>query len=321
MARALLRDVVLKHFSNDSLNALGDAAVLDAPAGRLAFTTDSFVVNPLFFPGGDIGKLAVCGTINDLAVSGAQPLTMSCSLIIEEGFLIRNLEKILVSMSRTLQQAGIRIVTGDTKVVERGAAQGIFINTAGIGAVQNPIPSGAHTVQPGDSVLVSGPIGDHGTAVMACREGLEFQGDLRSDCAPLHSLARALLNTAPHTRFMRDATRGGLAAVLHELCENQAWGVELDETLIPVRPQVAALCEMLGLDPLHAANEGTLAAVVPADQAPAALAAVQAHEHGCGAALIGRISTQYPARVCLRTSIGGLRIVDAPSGEQFPRIC
>lgn len=321
LARDLLRGVVLKHFSNTTLDALGDAALLQAPTGRLAFTTDSFVVNPLFFPGGDIGRLAACGTINDLAVSGARPLALSCALIIEEGFPVHDLEVILESMKTVLESEGVAVVTGDTKVVERGAAHGLFINTAGIGVVQDPAPAGAHAVRPGDAVLVSGPIGDHGMAVLACREGLEFQGDLRSDCASLYAPVRALLMAAPETRLIRDATRGGLAAILHEWCEDRDWGVELDEAAIPVRPETAALCDILGLDPLHAANEGTFAAVVPADQAQAALQSLHSLPATHGAAIIGRIRADFPGRVVLDTRIRGRRIVDRPAGDPFPRIC
>ena len=247
IARSLIEEIIQKYFSNKWLDLLSDAALLQVPGGQVAFTTDSFVVQPLFFPGGDIGKLSVCGTVNDLAVMGARPLALSCGLIIEEGFSVAALEKILQSMKTMLDLAGVPVVAGDTKVVERGAAHGLFINTAGIGMVQTPAPSGPDSIQPGDAILINGSVGDHGVAVMACRQGLKFESDIRSDCAPLNGLVQTLLEAAPGTRFMRDATRGGVAAVLNEMCAGRAWGSLLEERAIPVNPGVAALCDLLGV--------------------------------------------------------------------------
>lgn len=321
MSRDLISKLILKYFTNPQLQSMPDAAAISAPRGPLAFTTDSYVVRPLFFPGGDIGRLSVCGTVNDLAVVGAQPLALSCGLIIEEGFLLSDLERILESMCAALDETGAPVVTGDIKVVEKGAAQGLFINTSGIGEICENAPTGVETIVPGDRILVNGTLGDHGVAVLAQREGIRFDADVRSDCAPLNGLTRALLHAAPGVRFMRDPTRGGLASALNEICEGRAWGVELEQVAIPVLPPVAALCEILGLDPLHVANEGKIVAVVSDEHAEAALNAMKSHPLGKNAAMIGAVTADHPGRVTVRTPWGGARLLDMISGEQLPRIC
>lgn len=321
MSRDLVSKLILKYFTSPQLESMPDAATIPVPRGSLAFTTDSYVVQPLFFPGGDIGRLSVCGTINDLAVVGAQPLALSCGLIIEEGFLISDLERILDSMRAALDQAGAPVVTGDVKVVEKGAAQGLFINTAGVGEICANPPTGVESIAPGDRIIVSGTLGDHGIAVLTCREGIRFDADVRSDCAPLNGLTRALLDAAPGVRFMRDPTRGGLASALNEICEGREWGVELEQEAIPISPQAAALCEILGLDPLHVANEGKIVAVVSEEQSAAALTALKSHSLGADAAIIGTVSMDHPGRVTVRAPYGGSRLLDMMSGEQLPRIC
>ena len=279
------------------------------------------MITPPFFPGGDIGKLAVCGTVNDLAMRGAQPLYMSVGFILEEGLSMRDLERIVESMGRTAAGVGVQIVAGDTKVVNRGSADRIFINTAGIGLVPAGVELSAARVQAGDAVLVSGTLGDHGMAVMIRREGLAFESELKSDCAPLNGLVAQLLETVPHVHCLRDPTRGGLATVLNEIAERAGVGIEIEEMSIPVRDEVRAACELLGLDPLYVANEGKLIATVPAHEADAALAAMRGHPLGCEAALIGRVTEEHPGRVVLRTPLGAHRIVDMLVGEQLPRIC
>ena len=309
-------------FDNDVLAQGGDAAVLAPRAGRLAFTTDSFVVSPLFFPGGDIGSLAVHGTVNDLATSGAVPRWLTAAFVLEEGLPLSDLARIVDSMARAAADAGVRIVTGDTKVVERGKGDGIFINTAGVGEIPDGIDLGVGRARPGDVVLLSGTLGDHGVAIMSHRAGLAFETTLMSDSQALHGLVGALLEAVPGgVRLLRDPTRGGLSATLNELGRASAVGITLDETAIPVREEVRGACELLGLDPMNVANEGKLVAVVAPDCAAAALAAMRAHPAGADAAIVGEIVEDPLQLVRMRTSIGGERVVDWLHGEQLPRIC
>jgi hydrogenase expression/formation protein HypE len=319
----LIADLFLSRFANDWLNQLDDSAVLDIAdsSERLAFTTDSYVVRPLFFPGGNIGKLAVCGTVNDLSMSGAVPLYLSAGFIIEEGLLLADLTRIVETMADTARQAGVHIVTGDTKVVERGSADGLFINTAGVGTVPAGIRVSGRNVRPGDAVLLSGSVGDHGMAVMSQREGLRFATALESDCAPLNGLVAAMLAAARTLHALRDPTRGGLATTLNEWAGSSSVGIELQEDRIPVRPEVRGACEMLGLDPLYVANEGKLIAAVPPDQVEAVLAAMRGHEHGRRAEVIGQAVADHPGRVVLRTTLGTRRVLNVLAGEQLPRIC
>ena len=296
-------------------------AALQEPGARLAFTTDSFVVTPLEFPGGDIGKIAVCGTVNDLVVGGARPLWLSAAFIIEEGTEIALLRRIAASMQAEAQAAGVRIVTGDTKVVERGKGDGVFVTTAGVGVIPAGRDLGAAHITVGDAVLVNGYLGDHGAAILAARGDMALETDLQSDCAALGHLMEAVLAAAPGTRAARDATRGGLASALNEMAAEAGVAVELDETHLPLRPEVRGVCEILGLDPLYLANEGTLVLFVPQDQAAAALAAMQTRPEGRHAAIIGTARAGQGGRVTLRSPFGGARIVDMLVGEQLPRIC
>ena len=323
MTHELIRDVFVRHFDHPALDAMGDAAVLPAlPEGRLAMTTDSYVVQPLFFPGGDIGELAVCGTVNDLAVAGARPLYLTSGFILEEGLPWETLERVVASMAATARETGVRIVAGDTKVVERGAADGLFINTAGVGVVPSGLALDPARLQPGDALLVNGTMGDHGLAVMIQREALAFGSALESDSAPLNGLIAAVLGSARGSvRCMRDATRGGLATVLNEWTETAAVGIEVEERAIPVREDVRAACEFLGLDPLYAANEGKVVIALAAEAAETALAAMRAHPLGRDAALIGRITAEHPGRVALRTPYGARRVLPMLTGAQLPRIC
>jgi hydrogenase expression/formation protein HypE len=322
----LIDDVFVGAFDNAWLAPLEDQARLDLAAlarsgDRLAFTTDAYVVDPLFFPGGDIGKLAVCGTVNDLAVGGALPLYLSCAVIVEEGVPVELLRRVSASMARTAQEAGVHIVTGDTKVVPRGACDKLFVTTTGIGVIPAGVELGADRARPGDTVLVSGVLGDHGAAILCARGDMALDTPVESDCAPLHGLIRALLDAAPGVRFMRDATRGGLATVLNEVAAASQVAIEIDEALTPIREPVRGFCEILGLDPLYLANEGRIALIAPPGEADAALAAMRAHPLGAGATAIGRVLGGEPARVTMRTLVGGRRIVDMLVGEQLPRIC
>ncbi len=320
-AARLVRQVFLSRFGTGPV--LEDAAVLElgARAGtRLAFTTDSFVVRPLFFPGGDIGRLAVCGTVNDLAMMGALPRYLSVGFILEEGLEIAVLEAVADSMARTAGQAGVQLVTGDTKVVGRGEADGLYINTSGLGILEGGSALSAAHCRPGDQVLVSAPVGDHGTAVMVAREGFDLGGQLRSDCRPLGARVQRLLAAAPGTRCLRDPTRGGLASALLELCQASRVGMSLEEEAIPVRPAVASACELLGLDPLYVACEGCFVAVVPHDQGPAALRELRARGGGQDAAIIGQVVAD-PQALVLRTAVGGRRPLLPLEGAQLPRIC
>jgi hydrogenase expression/formation protein HypE len=298
-----------------------DSAVVEANGVRLAFTTDTFVVSPLFFPGGDIGKLAVFGTVNDLAMAGAKPLWLSAAFLLEEGFPLDSLRRIVASMQQAAEESGVRIVTGDTKVVDRGKGDGVFVNTAGIGLVPAGIDISPARVAEGDAILVSGDLGRHGIAIMSVREGLEFAGALQSDCASLADLAAALVSLGLDLHCLRDLTRGGLASALNEIALDAQVGMELEEGAIPVSEPVAAACELLGLDPLYVANEGRLVAFVPGQTAEQALAILRRHPAACGAAIIGRASSRHPGMVELRSPIGGRRVLDLLSGEQMPRIC
>ncbi len=317
----LIQHLFVPLFDNPALAGLNDQAVLDINGARLAFTTDSFVVKPLFFPGGDIGSLAVHGTINDLAVSGALPLFISAAFILEEGLPMDDLGRITTSLANAAKVAGVQVVTGDTKVVNKGNGDGIFINTAGIGIVPNDLHIAADQARPGDVIIVSGPIGDHGMAIMSVREGLSFETELISDSAPLHTLIAAMLGVTHDIHCLRDATRGGVAAVLNELAERSKVGFVIEESAVPVRPAVMAACEMLGIDPLYVANEGKLVAVVPEIHAEAVLAAMRQHPYGLDATIIGRTVDEHPGLVLTQTGIGGRRVVDMPLGEILPRIC
>jgi hydrogenase expression/formation protein HypE len=326
LSAELVEQVFLRAFANPVLDRLGDSCVLDmagalAGGGRLAFSTDSYVVRPLIFPGGSIGDLAVNGTVNDLAMSGATPLFLSAGFIVEEGFHVGDLVTIADAMGSAARRAGVAIVTGDTKVVERGKGDGCYVNTAGIGVVPPGIALSPAAIRPGDVVLASGTLGDHGMAIMSVREGLEFEAEITSDTAPLHGLVATMLAACPAIRVLRDPTRGGVATSLNEVAQAAGQGIEIDEAAVPVRPAVAAACEFLGLDPLQVANEGKLIAIVPADAADAVLAAMRARPEGRDAVLLGRVTAEHPRLVVMRTRIGGRRVIPMPLGEQLPRIC
>ncbi|MBP6978971.1 MAG: hydrogenase expression/formation protein HypE [Bacteroidales bacterium] len=323
LSRSLIRDLFLTWFSNRVLQAQGDSAVLPADGSHLAFTTDAFVVDPIFFPGGDIGKLAVAGTVNDLAVAGAQPVYLTASFIIEEGFAVKDLERIVQSMAEEAEQADIQIVAGDTKIVNRGKCDKIFITTSGVGWVDEPFLSVSlgTNIRPGDKIIINGPVGDHGMAILAARELHQFKTDIGSDCASLNHIIQKIKEICRDIRFMRDVTRGGLATVLAELAENRLFGVEIHESAIPVNENTRGLCELLGYDPLYVANEGKFIAVVPADSASDVLTAFKSHPLGREAAIIGNIVEQHPGHVWMNTAIGGKRMIDMLAGEQLPRIC
>ena len=314
----LIENIIVPAFSNPALNALSDGAIISG-AGEIAFSTDSFVVDPIFFPGGDIGKLSVCGTVNDLAMCGAEPKYLSCAFIIEEGLESEKLEKIVASIRDAARSAGVQIVTGDTKVVERGRGDKIYINTAGIGVMKYPGLS-PRNIRPGDKVIVSGTVGDHGTAVMLARNGM-MQGELKSDCAALNGLADAILSLGAGVRVLRDPTRGGVATTLNEFTEGTALSIELEEEQIPVRPQVRAACDMLGLEPLYCANEGKLLAVVSPEDTERVLARMRELPEGADAAVIGTVSDRHPGRVVMKTAFGGTRILQKLADAQLPRIC
>jgi hydrogenase expression/formation protein HypE len=318
----LIADIFQSAFDNEWLRQGNDQAAFDAPAGRMVMSTDGYVVSPLFFPGGDIGSLAVHGTINDIAMAGARPLYLSASFIIEEGFPFGDLQRIAQSMGDASRAAGVPVITGDTKVVERGKADGVFISTTGVGVVPAGVDLSGDRARPGDPVILSGTLGDHGIAVMSKRQNLEFETQILSDSAALHRLVADIVEAAgPWLRAMRDPTRGGLAATLNELAHQSGVGFRLDEEAMPVKPEVAAACELLGLDPLYVANEGKLVAIVAPEGAAAALAAMRAHPLGRDAALIGETVADENRFVQMVTSFGGGRIVDWLSGEQLPRIC
>ena len=319
----LMRQIFLPHFTHPALHRQDDQAVVNCGGARLAFTTDTFVVKPLFFRGGDIGSLAVHGTINDLAMGGATPLFLSVAMIIEEGLPMETLKRITRSLAQAADAAGVAVVTGDTKVVERGSGDGLFLNTSGIGLMPEGLTLSAAQARPGDVILLSGPVGDHGMAIMAEREGLEFETELASDSAALHTLAAAMLDAVAQgeIRCMRDPTRGGLSSALNEIAGMARVGMRLRDEWIPVRPAVRAACEMLGLDPLYVANEGKVIAIVAPDGADAVLAAMRAHPLGLDAARIGTVAAAHPGLVLLETSLGTNRVLDMLSGDQLPRIC
>ena len=328
MMADLIEHLFAPAFDNEWLGQMGDSTVLEqlAVGGQhLAFTTDSFVVSPLFFPGGNIGELAVYGTVNDLAMRGAKPLFLSAGFILEEGLPMETLGRIVNSMAAACKQAGVKIATGDTKVVQRGHGDGIYINTSGIGLIPAGVDIGPANARPGDALLVSGTMGDHGIAIMSVREGLTFETQIQSDTAPLNGLVDAMMKSGGDKptpiHCLRDATRGGLAAVLNELAISSKVGIEFDERKVPLRPEVNAACEMLGLDPFYVANEGKLVAIVAAEAAESVLAAMHRHEFGKEAVIIGKVVESHPGLVTAKTSIGGMRVVDLPAGELLPRIC
>lgn len=326
MMKRIIDDVFFEAYAGDELRRGDDAAVLPAPpaGARLALSTDSFVVTPHFFPGGDIGHLAVCGTVNDVATAGAVPQYLSCGFVLEEGFPMDDLRRICASMAACAKEAGVRIVTGDTKVVNRGHGDGVYINTTGVGFVPEGRELSGRLIQPGDKVILSGTLGDHGITIMSCREGLNFSANIESDAAPLNHLIADVLAAAPHTRCFRDPTRGGIASTLNELAEQSGTDITVDEDAIPVKDAVLGACEMLGYDVMQVANEGKMVCVVAADEAEAALAAMRKSPYGADAAIIGRVTEADPARgpkVFLRTAFGSTRILDMLVGEQLPRIC
>ncbi len=322
MMHTLIEDIFIKHFSNSILKEQTDSAILQVGSSEIAFTTDSFVIDPLFFPGGNIGKLAVCGTVNDLSVSGAEPLYLSVSFIIEEGFPLSELEIIVESLAAEAKKAGVLIVTGDTKVVNKGKCDKLFINTAGIGRMkkENILVSKALDIKPGDVIIINGTIGDHGMAVMNARESFNFKTNVESDCASLNHLIREVLDKSM-VKFMRDPTRGGVATVLNELVAKTKLGIEIDESSLPINPGVKAMCELLGFDPLHIANEGKVLIVAGEKEGSEILEVLKKNELGSKSKIIGRVVIDHPGKVVLKNETGGRRIIDSLSGDQLPRIC
>jgi hydrogenase expression/formation protein HypE len=319
--RDLIEEVFLDQFHDEILLRLEDAATLPVDSARIAMSTDTYTVSPLFFPGGDIGRLAVCGTVNDVATSGATPLYMSVGFVLEEGLAVDELKRVLVSMAESAREAGVRIVTGDTKVVERGHGDGMYVNTAGVGALPDGVELSGASCRAGHRILISGTLGDHGIAVVSKREGLTFETDIVTDAAPLNSLVAAVLEAAPDTRCFRDPTRGGLASTLNELASASGVTMEVDEASVPVNDQVRGACEMLGYDVFQVANEGKMVVVVPAEQADAALEAMRGAPYGEHAAVIGDVTDAAAGKVYVRTEFGAKRIMDMLVGEQLPRIC
>jgi hydrogenase expression/formation protein HypE len=320
-SRDLVERIFVPAFANPQLDARHDGAVLSLPSGRVAFTTDSYVVRPLFFPGGDIGSLAVNGSVNDLAMCGARPVALSVGLVIEEGFPLADLERVAASMARAAREAGVSIVTGDTKVVERGKGDGLYVSTAGIGVIEHAVVVEPASVREGDHILLSGDIGRHGIAILSARESLGFATRLESDCAPLAAPVSALLDAGVEVHCLRDLTRGGLGAALVEIAEAAGARFEIDEAAIPVGEAVAGACELLGLDPLYVANEGRFVAFVPAVDADRALDVLRGHAVSREARTVGRVTGCGRGRVALRTALGALRVVDLPAGDLLPRIC
>jgi hydrogenase expression/formation protein HypE len=321
LSAELLESIFLPAFSNPVLDKLDDQALLRINGSRLAFTTDAFVVTPLFFPGGDIGRLAINGTVNDLAMSGARPLYLAAAFILEEGLSTNELRRIVQSMSDAAKGAGVQLVTGDTKVVNRGKGDKIFISTTGIGVVERPVNISADRAQPGDKIILSGYVGDHGMAILSQRENLEFEGVIESDCAALHTLVGDMLDLCTDIRCLRDPTRGGVATVLNEIAGRSNVGMLLQENEIPIRETVRGACEILGLDPLYVANEGKLVAIVPPDSANALVERMRQHPLGSEACVIGEVVGDHAGMVLMKTVIGGARVVDTLFGEQLPRIC
>ncbi len=317
----LVAELFLRHLDNALLNQGNDQACFPAPSGRMVMTTDGHVVSPLFFPGGDIGALAVHGTINDVAMAGARPLHLSAAFILEEGFPLAELERIVISMAGAAKAAGVAVVTGDTKVVEAGKGDGVFITTTGVGVVPDGIEISGDRAEPGDAILVSGSIGDHGIAILSKRENLEFETEIRSDSAALHGLVAAMVEAVPSIHCLRDPTRGGLGTTLNELAQQSGVGMRIREDAIPIKPDVAAACELLGIDPLYVANEGKLVAICPAAEAERLLSVLRGHPLGRDASVIGEVVADEHAFVQMETGFGGQRMVDWLTGEQLPRIC
>ncbi|MCG6858566.1 MAG: hydrogenase expression/formation protein HypE [Salaquimonas sp.] len=317
----LIRDLFQRHLSNAFLDQGNDAALLPAETGRLVVSTDGHVISPLFFPGGDIGSLSVHGTLNDVAMAGAKPLYLTAGFILEEGFPLADLERIVISMATAAREAGVPIVTGDTKVVEKGKGDGVFITTTGVGTVPDGVEISAKRVKPGQAVLISGSIGDHGVAILSKRENLEFETEIRSDSAALHTLVAAMVEAVPGIAMLRDPTRGGLSATLNEIAHAAQIGMKLDEAAIPLKPDVHAACELLGLDPLNVANEGKLICICEAGDAEKLLAVMRAHPKGADAAIIGHVVEDDACLIQMETGFGGARVVDWLAGEQLPRIC
>ncbi|MER9203493.1 hydrogenase expression/formation protein HypE [Mesorhizobium sp. M0933] len=317
----LIRDIFQRHLANEFLAQANDAALLGTVCGRLVMATDAHVISPLFFPGGDIGALAVHGTINDVAMMGARPLWLSASFILEEGFLLAELERIVVSMAFAAREAGVPVVTGDTKVVEKGKGDGVFISATAVGVLADGTDISGSNARPGDAILVSGTMGDHGVAILSKREHLDFETEIISDSQALHDLVAAMLGSVPGIRVLRDPTRGGLSATLNEIAQQSKVGMVIREAAVPVKPEVAAACELLGLDPLNVANEGKLIAICVAQDAKTLLAEIRAHPMGRDAAIIGEVVTDQHALVRMKTRLGGMRVVDWIAGEQLPRIC
>ncbi len=321
LTHRLIQQIFLPVFQNDLLKPLHDGAVFSENGTNFAFSTDSFVVNPIFFPGGDIGKLAVCGTVNDLAMCGARPRYLSVGMILEEGVTMDELWRVANSMRKAADEAGVMLVTGDTKVVDRGKGDKIFINTSGIGIIEKNVCIHPDRARPGDKILINGSIAQHGIAIMSVREGLNFESEIVSDCASLNGLVDDLLKACPDVHVLRDPTRGGVTSVMNEIAEQAQVGVRLDEAKIPIDEQVKGACEILGLDPLYVANEGKFIALVSAADADAALAAMKNHPLGRAAAIIGEIVADHPGMVTMKTRVGGSRVVTMIAGEQLPRIC
>lgn len=322
MSRRLVEDLLAPAFDNPALAPLHDGAILDVAGARVAFATDTFVVSPRFFPGGDIGLLAVHGTVNDLAMCGARPLALSCALVLEEGLPLDELERIVASMRRAALASDVAVVTGDTKVVDRGKGDGVFVNTSGIGLVPDGVAIDPRRARPGDVVIVNGPIADHGIAILSVREGLAFETAVESDTAPLGGIVASLLaSLGADVHVLRDPTRGGVASALNEIAASAGVGVRLDEAKVPVRDEVRGACEILGFDPLYVANEGKFLAIVARERADEALSVLRAHPLGAGAVALGEVVAETPGRVVLRSRVGGSRVVDMLSGEQLPRIC
>jgi hydrogenase expression/formation protein HypE len=321
LTRALIQETILPCFDNPILKRLEDAAVFEAGGQRKAFTTDAYIVKPLFYPGGDIGRLSVCGTVNDLSVMGARPLALSASLIIEEGLAIETLKKILASMRDAAREAGVSIVAGDTKVVEKGQADGLYVSTAGVGVIEFTTNLSLESVRPGDRVIVSGSVGDHGAAVMVARGEFKLKAEIGSDNAPLVDMILGTLKKTKGIKFMRDPTRGGLAATLNEIAAGSACGIAVREADIPIKEEVRACCDILGLDPLYVASEGRAVIITAAEETHSVLKELRKHPLGKGAAEIGEVNEQRRCEVRLETSVGGERILDMPSGVLLPRIC
>ena len=321
VSHSMFSELILPLFDSPELAKQDDGATLDIAGARLAFSTDSYVVDPVFFPGGNIGDLAVNGTVNDIAMCGAVPKFISVGLILEEGFPVEDLKIILTSMARAAQKAGVRIVTGDTKVVPRGKADKIFINTSGLGVIPPHVRVSGANAQPGDAVILSGTLADHGITVLSTREGLKFDSDIQTDSAPLNGMVQAILNSGCRVHVLRDPTRGGLGTTLNEIAAQSGVEILIDEASLPIRGPVKGTCELLGFDPLYIANEGKLVAFVPQEDAQKVLEIIQANEYGKEAAVIGRVSQKSPGKVFLKTFIGGTRLVDMLTGEQLPRIC